>query len=206
MNSPARTLARGAKLTNWLSIALAASVLLNIATPLYYSFHDRLKEKLVVFDLASGSLLLSPLSDPSDSRDILEISSSWAAKAILDRNPAGLDNDPLVNLLFNTETGRKIRDEFGVEKIQYEQKNLRSHIEIKTIDAQAIGKGLIKSKVSGQLITTGIVHGTATQEVHPVALELSLARNPDLGRNRRYPLMCYGYVYTQGGGAPLAKQ
>jgi len=35
--------------------------------------------------------------------------------------------------------------------------------------------------------------------VHPVAVEVNLARNPDLGRNKRYPLLCYGYSYTEGG-------
>ena len=181
-------------------MALVASVLFNIATPVYYSLQSKTKEKVVVFDLASGSLLLSPLVDPGDSKDILDISASWAAKAILDRSPAGLDNEELVGLLFNTETGRKVRDEFAVLKTQYVQKSLRSHVEIKSIDAQSVGNGLIKITVDGQVIQTGTIHGQAIQEVQPITLELSMARNPDLGRNRRYPLMCYGYQYTNRAG------
>ena len=200
MSNPARTLAKGRKTANWLVIALVASVLFNIATPVYYSLQSKTKDKLVVFDLASGSLLLSPLVDPGDSKDIIDISASWAAKAILDRNPAGLDNDELVGLLFNTETGRKVRDEFAVLKTQYVQKSLRSHVEIKSIDAQSVGNGLIKITVDGQVILAGTIHGQAIQEVQPVTLELSMARNPDLGRNRRYPLMCYGYQYTSPRG------
>ena len=205
MSNPARTLAKGRKTANWLAIALVVSVLFNIATPVYYSLQSKTKEKVVVFDLASGSLLLSPLVDPGDSKDILDISASWAAKAILDRSPAGLDNEELVGLLFNTETGRKVRDEFAVLKTQYVQKSLRSHVEIKSIDAQSIGNGIIKAKVSGQIILTGTVHGTAIQEVQSVGLELNLARNPDLGKNKRYPLMVWSYSYTEGGPS-LAKQ
>jgi hypothetical protein len=204
MSNPARTLAKGRKMGNWLAIALVVSVLFNIGTPIYYSLQAKLKDKVVVLDLASGSLLLSPLVDPGDSRDILNVSTSWAAKAILDRNPAGLDNDELIGILFNSETARKIRDEFAALKAQYVQKSLRSHIEIKAIDSQAVGNGIIKATVAGQLILTGTVHGAAIQEVQPVTLELSLARNPDLGRNKRYPLMCFGYSYTEGGS--LAKQ
>ena len=204
MSNPARTLAKGRKIANWLAIALVGSVLFNIGTPIYYSLQAKLKDKVVVLDLASGSLLLSPLVDPADSRDILNVSTSWAAKAILDRNPAGLDNDELIGVLFNSETARKIRDEFAALKAQYLQKSLRSHIEIKAIDSQAVGNGIIKAKVVGQLLLTGTVHGTAIQEVQPVTLELSLARNPDLGRNKRYPLMCFGYSYTEGGS--LVKQ
>jgi hypothetical protein len=204
MSNPARTLASGRKTANWLAIGLVVSVLVNIATPIYYSLQAKLKDKVVVLDLASGSLLVSPLVDPADSRDILNVITSWAAKAILDRNPAGLDNDELISILFNPETARKIREEFNALKTQYSQKSLRSHIEIKTMDSQAVGNGIIKATVVGQLILTGTVHGTAIQEVQPVTLELSLARNPDLGRNKRYPLMCFGYSYTEGGS--LAKQ
>lgn len=195
MASPARTLARGRKTANWLAIALVASVLFNLATPVYYSLQSKAKEKVVVFDLGSGSLLLSPLVDPGDSKDILDVSASWAAKAILDRSPAGLDNAELITILFNSETGRKVRDEFDRVKTEYVQKSLRSHVEIKSIDAQAVGNGIIKATVAGQVILTGIVHGTAIQEVQPVALEVSLARNPDLGRNKRYPLLVWGYSY-----------
>jgi hypothetical protein len=204
MSNPASTLAKGRRTANWLAIALVASVLFNIATPVYYSLQSKTKEKVVVFDLASGSLLLSPLVDPGDSKDILDISASWAAKAILDRSPAGLDNEELIAILFNSETARKVREEFDKLKTEYVQKSLRSHVEIKTMDAQTVGKGIIKAKVTGQVITTGTVHGTAIQQVQPVTLELSLARNPDLGRNKRYPLMCFGYSYTEGGS--LAKQ
>jgi hypothetical protein len=205
MSNPARTLAKGRKTANWLTIALVISVLFNIGTPIYYSLQTKLKNQVVVLDLASGSLLVSPLVDPSDSKDILDISASWAAKAILDRSPAGLDNEELVGILFNSETGRKVRAEFAVLKTQYVQKNLRSHVEIKSIDAQSVGNGIIKAKVAGQVILTGTVHGTAIQEVQPVGLELNLARNPDLGKNRRYPLMVWGYSYTEGGPS-LAKQ
>jgi hypothetical protein len=204
MSNPARTLAKGRRTANWLAIALVASVLVNIATPVDYSLQSKTKEKVVVFDLASGSLLLSPLVEPGDSKDILDISASWAAKSILDRSPAGLDNEELIAILFNSETGRKVRDEFDKLKTEYVQKSLRSHVEIKMMDAQTVGNGIIKAKVTGQVIMTGTVHGTAIQDVQPVTLELSLARNPDLGRNKRYPLMCFGYSYTEGGS--MAKQ
>jgi hypothetical protein len=201
--SPARTLARGRKTANWLSIALVFSVLINIGTPVYYSLQAKHKDELLVFDIASGTLLLSPLVDPSSAKEILDLSSSWAAKSILDRSPAGLENEDLLAILFNSETARKVRDEFAAVKTQYAQKNLRSHVEIKSIDAQGVGNGLIKSRVTGQVVITGTLNGESIQEVQPVVLDLSLARNPDLGRNKRYPLMCWSYSYVE---TPLAKK
>jgi hypothetical protein len=60
-----------------------------------------------------------------------------------------------------------------------------------------VGRGVIKAKVAGQVVLTGTLHGQAIQEVQPVTLELSLTRNPDLGKNRRYPLMVFGYSYEE---------
>ena len=200
---PIRTLARGRKAQNWLAVALVVSVLVNIATPVYYSLQAKAKDQVVVFDLASGSLILSPLVDPADSREILTLCATWAAKSILDRSPAGLENEELISILFDAQTARKVRDEFAGVKAQYAAKSLRSHVEIKSIDAQPVGNGLIKSRVTGQVIIAGTINGESIQEVQQVALDLSLARNPDLGKNKRYPLMCFAYAYAS---ADLAKQ
>jgi hypothetical protein len=193
----AKRLAYDRKSRNWMAIALVVSVVINIATPIYYTIATHLQNRVIVFDLASGSLLLSPLVDPSDSKEIVEISASWAAKTLLDRSPVGLDNDSLVTILFDKTTAKKVRDEFDSVKQQYLDKSLRSHVEIHTIDSQSIGNGRLKVRVTGQVIVTGVVHGSPIQEVQPVTVDFNLARNPDLGRNKRYPLMCYGYVYPR---------
>jgi hypothetical protein len=199
----ARTLARGRKTQNWLAIALVVSGLFNVATPIYYSLQAKNKDQVVVFDLASGSLLLSPIVDPSDSKEILDTLVSWSAKCVLDRSSSGLDNDNLLAVLFNSETARKVRDEFAAVKLQYAAKNLRSHVEIKSIDAQPIGNGVIKARVIGSVIVTGTLNGEAIQEIQAVVLDLSLARNPDLSRVHRYPLVVWSYSYAD---ASLAKK
>ncbi len=113
------------------------------------------------------------------------------------------------------DTARKIRNEIATTDPktgqtviqQYREKNLRSRLEIKSIDSQAIASSVhgpyIKARVIGQWVITGVVNGSAIQDVQPVTLDLSLARNPDLGRNKRYPLMCFEYSY---GGQNVAKK
>jgi hypothetical protein len=61
--SASHTLARGRKTQNWLAIALVASGLTNIAVPVYFWSTSHVRDQVVVFDLASGSLLLSPMVD-----------------------------------------------------------------------------------------------------------------------------------------------
>jgi hypothetical protein len=195
----ARTLARGRRTANFLAIGLVASGLFNIGVPLYYWSTSYIRDQVVVFDLASGSLLLSPMVDPSSSKEILETCSSWAAKCILDRSPVGLDNDSLTTVLFNSETARKVREEFDGVHQQYIAKSLRSHVEIKTIDSQSIASSphgpYIKATVKGQVVITGVLNNQAIQDVQPVSLEIDLVRNPDLSRVHRYPLMCFAYQY-----------
>ena len=73
-------------------------------------------------------------------------------------------------------------------KAQYVQKSLRSHVEIKAIDAQAVGNGIIKATVAGQVILTGMVHGTAIQEVQPVTLEVSSRAESGSGSEQKLPI------------------
>jgi hypothetical protein len=196
----ARTLARGRRTQNWLAICLVCSGFTNIAVPVYFWSTSHVRDQVVVFDLASGSLLLSPMVDPSGSKEILETLSTWAAKCILDRSPSGLDNDALASLIFNSETGKKVRDEFGSVRQQYLEKSLRSHVEIKSLDSQSIATSphgpYIKVRVTGQVVITGVLNGQAIQDLQPVTLDLDLVRNPDLGKNRRYPLLVWGYSYA----------
>jgi hypothetical protein len=202
MNNPAqaaRTLARGRRTSNWLAISLVASGLFNIAVPVYFWSTSHVRDQIVVFDLASGSLLLSPLVDPSSSKEIEETLSTWAAKCILDRSPAGLDNDALTTVLFNSETARKVREEFDGVHQQYIAKNLRSHLEIKSFEAQHISSSprgpYIKVRIVGQVIINGVVDGTVIQDPQHVTLDLDLFRNPDLTRVSRYPLVVCAYQY-----------
>lgn len=194
---PAQRLARGRKTQNWLAISLVASLALNVATPVYYSLQAGQKREVVLFDLASGTLILSPLLDPASSKETVDIEATWAAKCVLDRSPAGLDNEQLLDLLFNLPTAKKAKDEFGALKNEYQAKRLRSHVEIAEVSSQPVGEGILKVRVSGQVVTTGTVNGDLVQDVEPKVIDFLMARNPDLGRNKRYPLLVAGYEYAQ---------
>jgi hypothetical protein len=203
---PALALARGRRTVTLLSLFLGISVLANIVSPLYFWYQSGQKQNLVVFDLASGSLLLSPVVDPGDSKEILEISSSWGARVVLERDAMGLDHEDLMSVLFNSETARKVRDEYAAVHAEYTAKKLESHIRISSIDAQPVGKGLIRSTVGCECVTTGIVNGEPWREIKMLTLQLSLARNPDLGKNHRYPLVVVAYQYVDGAPAAVAEK
>ncbi len=198
-----------------MAIALVSSILFNIVIPIFCLLTLRMKRDVVLWDLTSGTLLVSPIVDPSDSKDILDTSSTMVARAIVNRSPAGFDDDKLIPILFDTDTARKVRGEMEAEDPkthetvgkQYRDKNLRSRLEIENISGQSISNSIhgpyIKVRVTGQCIITGVVNGSVTYDVQSVTLDLSLVHNPYLGINKRYPLMCFEYSY---GGQNVSKK
>jgi hypothetical protein len=192
----ARTIAKGHQSRRWLTAVLFVSVGGNIVVPLWFTYQSRLERQVVLFDVSSGTLLLSPLVDPASSKELVGITGSWAARCLLDRNALGFDDPRLLELLFLRDAAKKANQEFTTVKQEYVDKNLRSKVEIKEIKGQAVGQGIILCRISGQVIITGVVHGEAIQEVQETTIDFKLVRNPDLGRNMRYPLAVADYAYV----------
>jgi hypothetical protein len=190
-------IARAAKTRRVLWICLCISVGFNLIFPLWDRWMESQKTAFTILDLASGSLIVSPLSDPSSSKELIETMSSWATRALLDRNPGGFDDETTLRIMFLKTAYKKAEKEWETVKEQYSTKALRQHVEISLVQAQATDGGIILVRVEGQLIITGVVNGEAIQEVQPVAINFRMARNPDLGRNKRYPLAVFDYEYTQ---------
>ena len=195
----AKTLARGHRTRGWLLALLIVSVVFNIATPIFYSYQNSRQQQVAIFDTSSGTLLLSPLVDPTSSRELVEVSGSWAARCLLNRSPAGFDDSRLLELLFLRDAAKKANDEFDAVKQQYIEKSLRSKVEIREIKGQAVGGGMIICRITGQVIITGVLNNEVIQEVQDLTLDFRLVRNPDLGRNMRYPLAVADYTYIETG-------
>jgi hypothetical protein len=131
---------------------------------------------------------------------MIETMASWAVRALIDRSPAGFDDENTLRIIFLKAALEKAQKEWKDVKDQFVEKSLRQHVEIGSIQAQSIGEGLFLVRVEGQMIITGVVNGEATQEAQPLAINFKMARNPDLGRNMRYPLAVFDYEYTKKEG------
>jgi hypothetical protein len=196
----ARAVARGAKTRKLLWMALCASLTFNLLFPVWDRWMDAQKTAFTILDLASGSLVISPVVEPTSSKELIETMASWATRALLDRNPAGFDDEMTLHIVFLKSAYEKAQKEWGGVKEQFVQKSLRQHVEISLIQAQATGQGMILVHVEGQAIITGVLNGDAIQEVQPIAINFKMARNPDLGRNKRYPLAVVDYAYVEKEG------
>jgi hypothetical protein len=193
----AHALARAALVRKLLWIALGISVGFNLMFPLWDRWIESQKTTVTILDLASGSLVVTPLVEPSSSKEMIETMASWATRALLDRSPAGFDDESTLRIAFLKPALERAEKEWKDVKDQFAQKSLRQHVEISGIQAQSVGEGVLLVRVEGQTIITGVVNGEATQEAQPVAINFKMARNPDLGRNLRYPLAVVDYEYTR---------
>src|SRR5215469_13953429 len=190
-------LARAALVRKLLWIALSISIGFNLIFPLWDRWIESQKTTVTILDLASGSLVVSPLVEPVSSKEMIETMASWAVRALIDRSPAGFDDENTLRIIFLKPALEKAQKEWKDVKDQFVEKSLRQHVEIGSIQAQSIGEGLLLVRVEGQTIITGVVNGEATQEAQPLAINFKMARNPDLGRNQRYPLAVFDYEYTK---------
>lgn len=198
-NAPAaaRTLAHRRKTQNWLALCLLFSMALNAGVGVYCWQLWNQKPKVVIFDLHSGTLLLSPLVDPLSSRDIIDVEGSWMASCLLDRTAAGLEHERLLDLLFDLASAKKAKEEFGTLKNQYQAKGLESHFKVERVEAQTVGPASTLILVTGTQVTTGVVDGQLTTQRVPMGIEFTAVPNPDLARNRQYPLSVAGYRYVE---------
>jgi hypothetical protein len=191
----ANALAYGRKTRNWLGIALTVSVLFNVAIPLWDGYQAAQRQQVVVLDMASGTMLLSPIVDPANSTEIIERSSLWAAQCLFDRSALGFRNPELIKLMFNSDALKQARQEVDKEARESQVKGLVSTVDVIRINSQPIGHGLISAQLACKIRVSGVVNGEQKAEDRFVTVNFQFAQNPDLIHRPRYPLMVTGYSY-----------
>jgi len=196
MKTPLKSLSSGRRTVNVLIILLIVVSVLFIADIVDRWYSAQLPAKIVVYGEDSGDLIASPIVDPVNYRDIVETWVTWAARCILERNELGLKNEHEIPLLFDAISTRQVHDDFGKLKAQYAQKNMDSEVSVKSINAQPIAKGKIKARVVAEVVLDGTVNGEAIRDPHLITLDITMGRNPDLGRNKMYPLIVSAYSYV----------
>jgi hypothetical protein len=181
---------------NWLAVCLMLSMTLNAGVGVYSWHLWQQKPKVVIFDLHSGTLLLSPLIDPISSQDVIDVQASWMAACLLDRDAAGLEHERLLNILFDLPAAKKAKEEFALLKNQYQAKGLESHFKVERVEGQPVGNSVV-ILVTGTEETTGTVDGQPITQRVPRQIEFTTAPNPDLARNHQYPLSVVSYRYVE---------
>jgi hypothetical protein len=204
-NLAAHALASGRRTVRLLWIALVVSLAAHLVIPVCLVTAMMRPEKVALMD-GTESLIISSLVPLEESNEILETLSLWAAKSFLDRGPQGFDAPETLQRVFLPEAAKKAEAEFSRLGAEFSKKNIHQKFEIGRIDLQRLDRGVVMSRVIGQVLTQAQIGDEQLNEPQAVTLNLKLVRNPYLGRNKRYPFAVAEYTFGQPEQLPVQKQ
>ncbi|MBV8377040.1 MAG: hypothetical protein JO279_08550 [Verrucomicrobia bacterium] len=201
----ANALAAGRRTVQFLWIALLVSLTAHLIIPVCIVTAMVTPEKVALVD-GTESLIIASLVPLEESNEILETLSLWAAKSFLDRGPQGFDAPETLQRVFLPDAAKKAEADFGKVAAEFSKKNIHQKFEIGRIDLQRLDRGVIMSRVIGQVLTQAQVGDQQVSEPQAVTLNLKLVRNPYLGRNKRYPFAVADYAFGQAEQLPIQKR
>jgi hypothetical protein len=152
------------------------------------------REHVVVLDPA-GTYHIAPLLRFADARGLHAQQSSLAATAFLERGPKGADHPELLDQLFLKPARDKARKQIESEAPEFKAKNRHQKPEIARIDILETRGDSVLTRVTGQLVRTGVFEGKTFSEALPFTLSLKMLRNPDMVQNGRFPTAAADFKY-----------
>ncbi len=152
------------------------------------------RERVVIVDPA-GTFYVSPLLKFDEARDLHAQQSTLATIAFLERSPTGFDHDDLLKQMFLKSAYAKAQKLRAAEEPEFKAKQLHQKAEIAKIDILNTRENYVLTKVTGQLIRTGIFQERAFAEAIPFILSLKLIRNPNMVQNGRFPTAVADFKY-----------
>ncbi len=204
-NLAANALSSGRRAVRLLWIALIVSLTAHLIIPVCLVTAMMRPEKVALMD-GTESLIIAPLVSLEESNEILETLSLWAAKSFLDRGPQGFDAPETLQRVFLPDAARKAEAEFKTVAEEFSKKNIHQKLEVGRIDLQRLDKGVVMSRVIGQILTQAQIGDEQLSEPQPVSLRLKLVRNPYLGRNKRYPFAVAECAFDRPEQLPIQKR
>lgn len=150
------------------------------------------KERVVIMD-GSGTFSISPLIDFEEAKDLHEQTALLAVQGLLSQNPSGFDYPDLLERLFLKEACEKANQELSLIKEELELKEIHQKQQALKIKILSTRSNIVLAQVKGEVIRCGTFENQSFVESLPFKLNLTLARNPNMLTNKRYPLAVYDY-------------
>ena len=193
--SPAKLFADHAFAARAWCIIACGAVALCIIQPYLIMRAGSGRERVVVLD-GAGTFSVSPVLGFEEAKELQEAMTLWATLALFQRNPRDFDYPDVLQKLFLADAYAKARADRDAVKSEFEAKNIHQKPEVFKMDILRTREDRVLVKVEGQLIRTGIFENQTFTESPKFTLNLTLARNPNMLANKRYPLGVWSYEYT----------
>lgn len=179
----------------WFLVA-ATAVGYSILQPYLIIGAYRTREQVVILD-GGGTIHLSPLLGFEEAGRLHESQALLSCMALFQRGPAGFDHPELLERLFLPEALRQARSEAAGTAEEFSLKSLHQKVEVLKVTVLETREQVVLVQAEGQLIRTGLFQGQVFTESPAFQVRFTLARNPNLAANGRFPLAVWKYDTTQ---------
>jgi hypothetical protein len=193
--SPARLFADHAFAARAWCVIACAALGICLIQPYFMVRLFKARERVVVLD-GAGTFSISPVLGFEDAKELHEAMALWATLALFQRNPQDFDFPDVLPKLFLKNAYQKAKADLEKSRPEFSVKNIHQKPEVFKIDVLQTRSDRVLVRVQGQLIRTGVFEGQTFTEAPSFTLNLTLARNPDMLANKRYPLAVWSYDYS----------
>ena len=177
-----------------LGIMTAAAVTGPVVTVALMVPRQQIARQAAILD-GSENLIVARFADPVTSKEMQDTLSLLAGQSLLNRNPAGFENEEILKRLFLPAALAKVRKEFADLAKQYRAGQVVQSVRIGRIVAKVLDDNHVDTKVIGQIDLNGVENGEEKHQVQDVTVVFNFARNPNLGAVKMYSLAVRDYHY-----------
>jgi hypothetical protein len=152
----------------------------------------RTRERVVILDEA-GTFHVSPLLNFEEATQLHTSQTLLACLALFQKNPTGFDYPDILEKMFLPEALEQAKAENARELPELKAKQIHQKVEIFKIDILRTRDDEVLVEVRGQWLRVGLFNGQPFTESPPFKARFTLARNPNLAANGRYPMAVWNY-------------
>lgn len=175
----------------WFIVAIVAITAALIQPYLIISAY-RTQERVVILDEA-GTFHVSPLLNFEDASKLHISQAVLACIALFQKNPTGYDYPDLVEKMFLPDALEQTKAIQSRELPEFKAKQIHQKVEIFRIDVLQTRNDMVLVEAAGQLLRVGIFNGQPFTESAKFTARFTLARNPNLTANGRYPMAVWKF-------------
>jgi hypothetical protein len=159
-----------------------------------YLLHEPERAVIVSDD---GTVTIARLQRFREALALPKIAAGQAVRAMLDRTPAGIEDNDTIELMFSRTARDKLADFLKAQEAVFREYGYHQKAEIAGTEIVADPDGTYRARVTGQLIRTGVFNEGPKLDRLNFMLILYFFRNENAVVNRQYPLGVWNFDYSE---------
>ena len=179
-----------------LSVACLFFMLTSAIGPLVAVYLTHEPERVAVIS-EDGTVTIARLQRFQHALALQKLAANQAAYALLNRGPAGIEDNDTIDLMFNPAGKEKLANLLKTQEPVFREYGYHQKAEIQSTEITADPDGSFRARIQGQLIRAGVFNQAPKLDRLNFSLILFLFRNENAVANRHYPLGVWNFDYSE---------